>query len=381
MSETFYRDLPAVSSFAEATNAGTFSAVPGDWWVAVTDIVASTAAIEAGRYRDVNTVGALGLAALQAALPDVLFPFAFGGDGSVALLPPQAKDAAVAALAGLPSLAQRRFGLALRVGLVPMQTLLDKGHSIAVAKVRLEHGYPLALFRGSGTQHAEALLKQGAALPVAADGAAPPDLSQLMCLWQPIASRRGTVLSILVDADPQTQRAVLSALSATLDHQLSRADPIHIDAMEFTPLRTLLAQERRYQDALGPYLQRVLVAVVMWLLCGTRLHRIWPALRTYLAEFHADSDYRKLGPMLSMVLDCTLDEATAIEACLAGFQAEQGIDYGVHRSGHCLMTCFVPSPDPGRHMALVDGGDGGYALAARALKARRDARLLAAGQA
>ena len=36
------------------------------------------------------------------------------------------------------------------------------------------------------------------------------------------------------------------------------------------------------------------------------------------------------------------------------------------------MTCFVPSPDQGGHVALVDGGDGGYAMAAKALKKTRD---------
>ncbi|MDE2617909.1 MAG: DUF3095 family protein, partial [Burkholderiales bacterium] len=45
------------------------------------------------------------------------------------------------------------------------------------------------------------------------------------------------------------------------------------------------------------------------------------------------------------------------------------VDYGLHSSDHALMTCFVRSMT--QHVHFVDGGDGGYAMAARQLKARQ----------
>lgn len=37
-------------------------------------------------------------------------------------------------------------------------------------------------------------------------------------------------------------------------------------------------------------------------------------------------------------------------------------------SKESLVTCFVQSTDPGEHIHFVDGGDGGYAMAAKQLK-------------
>lgn len=41
--------------------------------------------------------------------------------------------------------------------------------------------------------------------------------------------------------------------------------------------------------------------------------------------------------------------------------------YGFHVSDRALMTCLVYE-EQGRHIAFIDGADGGYALAAKVLK-------------
>lgn len=43
--------------------------------------------------------------------------------------------------------------------------------------------------------------------------------------------------------------------------------------------------------------------------------------------------------------------------------------YGIHVSDRVLMTCLVPV-GLGRNVHLVDGADGGYALAAKDMKAK-----------
>ena len=43
------------------------------------------------------------------------------------------------------------------------------------------------------------------------------------------------------------------------------------------------------------------------------------------------------------------------------------ITYGIHESSQALMTCLVFSL-AGNHVHLIDGADGGYALAAKQMK-------------
>ena len=45
--------------------------------------------------------------------------------------------------------------------------------------------------------------------------------------------------------------------------------------------------------------------------------------------------------------------------------------FGLHRQDAALMTCFVPSATRRDHVHFVDGAMGGYAAAARAVKAAR----------
>jgi hypothetical protein len=47
---------------------------------------------------------------------------------------------------------------------------------------------------------------------------------------------------------------------------------------------------------------------------------------------------------------------------------EGRIYYGLHESSQALMTCYVQGLDDGAHVHFVDGGSGGYALAAKQLK-------------
>ena len=70
-----------------------------------------------------------------------------------------------------------------------------------------------------------------------------------------------------------------------------------------------------------------------------------------------------------MTLDCTPAFADALEARLAA--ADDYADWGLYRQKSAQITCFVPSIADRGHVHFVDGAEGGYTLAASALKARR----------
>ena len=71
-----------------------------------------------------------------------------------------------------------------------------------------------------------------------------------------------------------------------------------------------------------------------------------------------------------MVLDCTEAEIRELEHVLAELREETDIAYGMHISDTALMTCLVFSIEDSQHLHFMDGGDGGFAIAARQMKAQ-----------
>ena len=97
-SENFYSQLPLLDNFLKITEIGNFVDVPDDWYIVVTDIRGSTQAIEAGKYKEVNLLGACSIVAVLNAAGETEIPFVFGGDGASLLMGPSLLPAAKIAL-------------------------------------------------------------------------------------------------------------------------------------------------------------------------------------------------------------------------------------------------------------------------------------------
>ena len=89
----------------------------------------------------------------------------------------------------------------------------------------------------------------------------------------------------------------------------------------------------------------------------------------YTDELVENSDFRKFDGMLRMVMDGSEAQYRDLREYLEGQHREGRLVYGMHRSREALLTCIVFSYN-GNHVHFVDGSDGGYALAARSLKAQ-----------
>src|SRR4051812_35454244 len=100
MNGSFYHEIPPFSRFDELTDSRHFRPVPDDWFVVLTDVKGSTQAIESGRYKEVNRVGAAAIVCAQKGMGGQDFPFVFGGDGATFLVPPEKVGAVCAELAG-----------------------------------------------------------------------------------------------------------------------------------------------------------------------------------------------------------------------------------------------------------------------------------------
>ncbi len=80
------REPPVFTDFGDVAATERFAPVADDVMVGVSDVMASTEAIAAGRYKDVNLAGAAPISAMINALGRHDFPFVFGGDGAAMLV-------------------------------------------------------------------------------------------------------------------------------------------------------------------------------------------------------------------------------------------------------------------------------------------------------
>ena len=78
-SETFYRDLNTFSDARGVSELSNYIDVPETWHVVLADVKGSTRAIQEGRYKDVNMVGAAAIAAVCNAWDRRYLPYVFGG--------------------------------------------------------------------------------------------------------------------------------------------------------------------------------------------------------------------------------------------------------------------------------------------------------------
>ena len=144
----FYAGLPVLTEFSAIADPGSYAPLPEDWHVVTCDVRNSTRAVEAGDYKHVNTVGASAITAMLNAAGDLDIPFIFEGDGSAFCVPPPLLEDAKAALVKTQEMAQKSFGLELRVATVPVAKIRAAGYDILVARVRVSANYIQAAFAG-----------------------------------------------------------------------------------------------------------------------------------------------------------------------------------------------------------------------------------------
>ncbi|MEG4803080.1 DUF3095 family protein [Microcoleus sp. ARI1-B5] len=162
-SEKFYSQLPLLNNFRDITEPENFVDVPDDWYIIVTDIRGSTKAIEAGRYKDVNLLGACSIVAVLNVAGKTEIPFVFGGDGASLLIGPQVLPPAQEALLAVQQMAKTAFNLDLRVGAVPVKTVVAANYPVKIAKFKVSENYSQAVFFGGGLTRATELIKYPAA--------------------------------------------------------------------------------------------------------------------------------------------------------------------------------------------------------------------------
>lgn len=382
--EDFYAVLGEINEFSQVAHLGLYATLPGSWWVMITDVRGSTRAIEAGRYRDVNALGAASIVALRNAAPDLELPYVFGGDGATVLVPGSRLEAFRSALRGVRALAHEAFDLDLRVGNVSVKDLARAGHAVRVARFRASPGLCLAMLSGSGLTVAEAWIKDESSGPrhaVSEEGEASANLEGFECRWQPVPSRRGRVVSLLILAlggdEAETAREYEKLLDV-LERELGASShgPVHLKGLRLRARLADFETEARVRSgrSRGPALARAQAFARKKAWIGRALIAAGASAggfdgKTYRSELVENTDFRKFDETLRMVLDLSPESIERLEQLLERERASGRIVYGLHQAEAALVTCQVRSYSQD-HVHFVDGADGGYALAAKQLKAQ-----------
>jgi hypothetical protein len=374
--DSFYASVPVFRGFARLMEPALYVRLPDDWTVGIADVVQSTAAIAARRYKAVNMAGAAVIAAVTNALDQREFPFVFGGDGASFAVPPADLALAREAMAATAAWVRDDLDLIMRVALVPVAEIRASGFDIRVARFAPSKDVSYAMFSGGGLAWAEAAIKRGEfAIDPAPPGAA-PDLSGLSCRFEEFPSERGIILSALIvpmaDANADAFRSTIEKVISLVEKSPDAGRPVTARRLQFRWPPAGFEMEVRALRRGPRFARRLVVAATtlfgyVILRLGLRVGSFVP--ERYLGEVVANSDFRKYDDGLRMILDCTEELAAELERNLAVAAARGIVRYGLHRQDAAMMTCFTPAPSRSDHVHFIDGARGGYASAATALKA------------
>jgi hypothetical protein len=373
----FYSGLPVQDSFARLSDASIYAPVPDGWVLGLSDIVQSTSAIAAGRYKTVNTAAAAVIAAMTNALRQADFPFVFGGDGASFALPPEQAELACRTLAAVAAWVRDDLDLTLRVALVPVAAVREAGHDVRIARFAASPEVAYAMVSGGGLAYAEAQMKAGAFAVAPAPAGTRPDLTGLSCRFAEIESERGVILSLIVVPPPGADMAAFGRLVrevlalAETSPEAGRPVPAGGPTPQLSPPGFDLeakATRKPGQSERASRLSLRLRTLAAYLVfrTGVRVGRFDP--RRYREQLVENTDFRKFDDALRMTLDCTPALADRIEALLGEAKQADVARCGTHRQMAALMTCFVPSATRSDHVHFVDGAMGGYAAAAQAVR-------------
>jgi hypothetical protein len=378
MNDKFFESLPVFTQFEGVIDPAYYTSLPDDWLLATSDIVESTKAIEAGRYKAVNMAGASVIAAILNALGHKDVPFVFGGDGAVVAMPGSAEMKTRAALAAVQALVSEELQLTLRAAIVPVRDIKANGFDVRLARYQVGDDAFFAMFSGGGASWAEKEMKAGRYAVAPAPPGTRPDLTGLSCRWSPIEARHGEILSVIAVPGPNAGGKKFEKLVSDVLLLAGKQDrgghPVPAEGPDVS-LSTIGSEyEARMSSAKEHRLKRKLVilweCLVIFVLNALNLKVRGFDFRFYRRDVAQNSDFRKFDDGLKMTVDLSTAQSRQIEERLKEASSKGICMFGIHRQSSALMTCIVPSVLTRDHVHFVDGASGGYAMAASQLKAK-----------
>jgi hypothetical protein len=376
MARDFYSTLPALAELRDMVAPDNYIDLPEDWIVVLTDVKGSTKAIEEGRYKEVNTIGVSCIIAVQNVLEKLEFPFIFGGDGATLAVPPEFRQGVEQALSHARCISREEFGLDLRIAIVPAREVRAAGGELKVAKVTLSSTQKLAVLRGAGWSLAEAWMKEREdqySLPESVPAVG--SMTGLECRWNPLPARKDEVMALIIQSRLPGLEGFKTYQALVEEIFKPGHKPIGLSELRFPWPPRFLLQEARVKTPQGLARTWYFIKMLGWTLLISLMMTFRGKKKNleqpfeYLSELTENTDYLKFDESLRMIIDVTVAEREELLKILNKHYRDGEIFYGWHCDPAALLTCFVQGPH--QHIHFVDAAGGGYALAAKKLKAQK----------
>jgi len=374
----FYKQLPVLKDFYEITEDKNYHELPSDWYVLVSDIKGSTKAIDEGKYKQINMIGAMVIVGILNIEKNSDLPYIFGGDGAAVLIPKNLLEQSKKVLLESQKKAKEYYDLTLRVGILKVEELNERGYPIEITKFAVSKDYTQAVIRGGGVEKAEEILKaEENSLKIKLDDKSDyeVDFSGLECRWENIPSPKDETLSVLIkslntgDAAKETYKKVLTSIGDIAGHSHER-HPIKKEKLVLSLNPKVLNYEAslRAKNFLLKsliILKLMLMNVVGIILLNSK-NVLW---KDYKDRVLRTTDTEKFDDMLRMVISTNEEQTEELEEFLEEEFKNKHLVYGIHKSDSALMTCLIFERH-GKHVHFVDSSNGGYAMASKSLKKR-----------
>ena len=383
-SDNFYEQLVSFSDFSQFTQLEWYSILPSEWFVVITDIQNSTKAIQEGLYKEVNSVSTASIVALLNAAAPLKVPYVFGGDGTTLCIPPSRKNSVESALIATQQMANKLFGLHLRVGMVPMSLIQQDGHQVLVGKYQPSSHFQQAMFQGNGLRYAESLVKDPrrdnpyilSESQIEADG----NFEGFECRWNEVPSAREETVAIMVQAleseitsettiYKEISQKILDIYGPEKDHH-----PVQLTQLTLASSLRKLSVEARIRTCFQTLWIRLMYTLRLGFLVYLGKFLMVKNVKTnnvdwgqYKQKLIVNTDYRKFDETLRMIISGTLEQRKRLVAYLEKLHNERKIVYGIHASPAAIITCMIFNYDTD-HVHFLDGSNGGYTMAAKEMK-------------
>jgi hypothetical protein len=373
----FYSKMPVNRSTLSGLllKESAFLAVPEDWSVIITDIKGSTAAVLGGSSENVNYIATGSIVTLLnlAFKAKISIPFFFGGDGATFIVPSILVTLAAKKLLSYQSNVLANFGLDLRVGIVPVHQLYQKGHRIQLSKYGLTDFFSIPVVLGNGLNYAEQIIKgEDYQCEEKFDSSEELDLEGMQCRWDKIGPPDDLheILTLLVVATHVDQQAIVfSKVLKAIDEiygAIKKRQPITIEKLKLNSTFDRIKTEMR--NRIGKI--RFFELLQHWLATSLgKLYFLTAHGKRYLNRLVEMSDTLVMDGKINTVISGNDQQRMRLFDVLNELEAKSEIKYGFHISNASIMSCYVRDMKD-NHIHFVDGAEGGYTKAAGILKAK-----------
>ncbi len=357
-----------------------FSQIPEDWYVIVTDIKNSTVAVKNGLFEIVNLIatGSI-IATLNIASKEKIdIPFFFGGDGATLLVPPTLIEEMMDALILHQNNIKEEFNIDLRVGNMPVSTIYESGSKLKIAKVKITSLFAIPIVLGSGLQFAEKVIKSKHAIFQQLNNTgAQLNLEGMECRWNKVSPPKNSkeVVCLLISAVNELDQAVvfkkiLDKAEAIYGSHKQR-NPISLQRLKLNTRIQKIKTELKMRSPKFGFLE--FLKNWIYLIIGKYWYLPSKSGQKYLNELVQLSDIFVLDGRINMIISGNPAQRDKLTAFLDSMENNGNIIYGIHVSRESIISCYVRNRNA-QHIHFVDGGNGGYTMAAILLKEKMKRR-------